>query len=50
MLLRLSLGLHDEADAVEGAVSAVVERGVFTADLGGAASTRETGDAVVGGL
>ena len=50
MLLRLSLGKAEEAGAVEGAVSAAVERGVFTADLGGRASTREAGDAVLGGL
>src|SRR5713226_6141960 len=50
MLLRLSLGLQEEADAIEGAVSAAVERGVLTSDLGGAASCREAGDAVVGGL
>jgi len=50
MMLRLSLGLPEEADAIEGAVSAAVERGVLTRDLGGTASCRETGEAVVGGL
>ncbi|MCA1827855.1 MAG: 3-isopropylmalate dehydrogenase [Myxococcales bacterium] len=50
MMLRLSLRMHAEADAIEGAVSAAVERGVLTRDLGGTASCREVGDAVVGGL
>ena len=53
MLLRLSLGLHEEANAVEGAVSAAVERGVLTADLaqkGFSASTREVGIAVLDAL
>ena len=53
MLLRLSLGLQEEAEAVEGAVSAAVERGVLTADLaknGSSASTREVGIAVLDAL
>jgi 3-isopropylmalate dehydrogenase len=50
MMLRLSLRMPAEADAIEGAVSAAVERGVLTRDLGGTASCREVGDAVVGGL
>ena len=51
MLLRLSLGLHEEATAIEGAVSAAVERGVLTADLAPqAASTREVGIAVLDAL
>lgn len=53
MLLRHSLGLEDEARAVEAAVDRAVENGVLTGDLVGAgggakaASTREAGDAVV---
>ena len=50
MMLRLSLGMPDAAEKVEGAVSAVIERGIRTPDLGGAATTSEVGDAVVGGL
>lgn len=50
MLLRLSLGLEQEAVAVEKAVSAVLADGVRTADLGGAASTGDFGDAVVARL
>jgi 3-isopropylmalate dehydrogenase len=50
MMLRLSLRMPREADAIEGAVSAAVERGVLTRDLGGTASCREVGDAVVGGI
>src|SRR5262249_45093330 len=50
MMLRLSLHKSAEADAIEGAVSAAVERGVLTRDLGGTATCREVGDAVVGGI
>jgi 3-isopropylmalate dehydrogenase len=50
MLLRLSLGLETEAAAVEAAVSAVVDEGVWTRDLGGDASTEAFGDAVVARL
>ncbi len=50
MLLRLSLGLAEEANAIEGAVSSAVEQGVFTRDLGGTATCRQAGDAVLGGL
>jgi 3-isopropylmalate dehydrogenase len=55
MLLRHSLGLEEEARAVERAVDAVVTAGARTADMGGAVpagatartvSTREMGDAV----
>ena len=47
MLLRHSLGLEDEAAAVEAAVGAVIEEGILTADLAGsAARTDEVGAAV----
>ena len=36
MLLRHGLGLEAEAEAIEAAVDAVLERGLRTADLGGA--------------
>lgn len=49
MLLRHSLGLPDEAEAVEAAVAGAIEGGVMTADLGGssAADTWQAGSAVV---
>ena len=51
MLLRHSLGLESEANAVERAVLGAIEAGVLTADLAprGAtpATTREVGTAVV---
>jgi 3-isopropylmalate dehydrogenase len=46
MMLRLSLDLKEEADAVEEAVKHVVEAGIVTGDLKGTASTTEVGDAV----
>ena len=54
MLLRSSLGLGDEADAVELAVSQVLDDGYRTADLARtgetAVSTQEMGDLVVAAL
>jgi len=54
MMLRHSLGLNAEAEAVEQAVSAAVEDGARTPDIAerGAKvfSTRQVGDAVLGGL
>lgn len=54
MLLRHSLGLNDEADAVEKAVTAAIEDGARTPDIvergGKAFSTRQVGDAVLAGL
>ena len=54
LLLRYSLGLDDEADAVERAVYAALEDGHRTADLAGTASraisTREMGDAILAAL
>jgi 3-isopropylmalate dehydrogenase len=46
MLLRLSLGLENEAASVEAAVSSAVDDGVRTTDLGGTATTEAFGDAV----
>ena len=50
MLLRHSLGLGAEADAVESAVGRVLDAGVRTADLGGTAGCAEMGAAVVATL
>jgi 3-isopropylmalate dehydrogenase len=54
MLLRHSLGLDEEAGAVERAVSGAIERGVLTADVAPAgttpATTTQAGQAVVDGL
>lgn len=53
MLLRYSLRLEKEADAVEDAVTAVLERGLRTPDLargGESVGTREMGDAVLRAL
>jgi 3-isopropylmalate dehydrogenase len=50
LLLRHSLGLADEAVAIEAAVAAALDSGVFTADLGGGASTREATEAVLESL
>ncbi len=47
LLLRYSLGLLAEADAVEAAVDAVFERAELTRDLGGSASTQQVADAVL---
>lgn len=47
MLLQYSLNLPKEAKAIETAVSNVIESGVRTGDLGGKATTKEVGDAVV---
>ena len=46
MLLRYSLGLHAEADAIERAVDKVIDQGHVTGDLGGKATTTEVGRAV----
>jgi len=54
LLLRHSLRLEAEAEMVEQAVSQAVEHGARTPDLAGerhqAASTRQVGDAVLGGI
>ena len=46
MLLRHSLGLNEEAQAIEHAVNAAVHDKQTTADLGGTLSTAEAGDAI----
>ena len=50
MLLRHSLDAIELADRVEAAVGQVLAQGLRTADLGGGASTREMGAAVVKAL
>jgi len=50
LLLRHSLGLEGEAQAIEAAVDAVIERGVLTRDLGGHANTSDVTTAVLGEL
>jgi 3-isopropylmalate dehydrogenase len=53
MALRHSLGLEEEAAAVEAAVDSVVTAGLRTPDIaagGPPVSTAEMGDAVVGQL
>jgi 3-isopropylmalate dehydrogenase len=50
MMLRHSLGQPAAADRVEAAVAAALRAGVRTPDLGGAASTRAMGDAVLAAL
>ncbi|QSB45611.1 3-isopropylmalate dehydrogenase [Tsuneonella flava] len=50
MLLRHSLGLVDQADCIEAAVSGALADGVLGLDLGGEAGTREIGDAVISRL
>ncbi|PZT86993.1 MAG: 3-isopropylmalate dehydrogenase [Citromicrobium sp.] len=47
MMLRHSFGREDDADRVEKAVAGVLGAGIRGRDLGGDASTREIGDAVV---
>ncbi|PGH17517.1 3-isopropylmalate dehydrogenase [Helicocarpus griseus UAMH5409] len=46
LMFRYSFNMEAEAQLVERAVSAVLEAGVRTPDLGGKASTAEVGDAV----
>jgi 3-isopropylmalate dehydrogenase len=48
MLLRHSLGLQEEARAVEAAVQAALDDGARTADLGGRLTTDEMGEVVRG--
>ncbi|KAF5669596.1 3-isopropylmalate dehydrogenase [Fusarium heterosporum] len=47
MLLRYSLNMPEEAKAVEDAVRVALDGGLRTKDLGGNATTKEVGDAVV---
>ncbi|SCW02587.1 LAFE_0F09780g1_1 [Lachancea fermentati] len=46
MMLKLSLNLVEEGNAIEEAVKNVLDAGVRTGDLGGSNSTSEVGDAV----
>ncbi|HEY9219648.1 MAG TPA: 3-isopropylmalate dehydrogenase [Phenylobacterium sp.] len=50
MALRWSLGRTDLADQLFAAVSRALDAGAKTRDLGGALTTREMGDAVIGAL
>jgi len=50
MLLRHSLGLEEEAAAIEKAVFDAVSKGATTADLGGSLGTAAVGEAVCRGL
>lgn len=50
MALRYSLGAGALADKVEAAVAAALDQGVRTGDLGGKATTRDMGDAIVAAL
>ena len=50
LLLRHSLGLHDEADCIERAVDAALDAKAFTGDLGGKLSTGEATRAVLSNL
>ena len=50
MMLRYGLGRDDEAAGIESAVDRALEAGLRTPDLGGAATTREATDAVLGHL
>jgi 3-isopropylmalate dehydrogenase len=46
MMLRLSLNLKEEADAVETAVRTVLDKNIRTGDLHGSNSTQEVGNAI----
>ncbi len=50
LLLRYSLDMDAEANAIEAAVDRVIERGVLTRDLGGEASTGDVTNAVLAEL
>ncbi|KAJ1305047.1 hypothetical protein OPQ81_000087 [Rhizoctonia solani] len=50
MMFRYSLGLPNEAKAVELAVKNAIDNGTRTKDLAGSASTKDMGDAVVAEL
>ena len=50
LMLRHSLQLENEAAQLEAAISRVLTNGPRTADLGGSASTRDVGDAVLAEL
>ncbi len=46
MMLRFSLNLMKEADALDAAIDAIVEKGVLTRDLGGSASGSQVSKAI----
>ncbi len=50
MMLRHSFGMESEAVRIEQVVATVLQKGILGHDLGGSASTREIGDAVVAQL
>lgn len=50
MALRFSLGAADLADRLDAAVAQALEAGLRTPDLGGTATTRDMGDAVIAAL
>lgn len=50
MMLRYSLDRAEDADRIEAAVAKALAGGARTGDLGGALSTRQMGDAVIGAL
>ena len=50
MMLRYSFGLGEQADRIERAVAQALAKGARTADLDGALSTSEMGDAVLAAL
>jgi len=54
MMLRYSFGLNEAADRLDAAISGVLDTGLRTADIRGAAaaavSTAEMGDAIVAAL
>lgn len=47
MMFKYSLNLPKEAKIIEQAVKNAIDSGVLTKDLGGSATTKEMGDAVV---
>jgi 3-isopropylmalate dehydrogenase len=50
MMLRYSLGQAAAADRIEAAVEAALASGLRSGDLGGQATTRQMGDAVLAAL
>lgn len=47
MMFRYSFNMEAEAQSIERAVTAVLEAGVRTPDLGGKSGTNEVGDAII---
>ena len=50
MALRYSFGMIEAADRLEAAMASVLAGGLRTADIGGAATTQQMGDAVIAAL